>query len=103
MNKLERRLKGIQKARRVLRIWRSRAWSIRHHDVYYDNGGQCEQMLRSTRTPCSCYMCGNPRRLGEVTRQEKKYSLSFEMGSFYTFWNGWPSTVTVTSLLSITM
>lgn len=29
--------------------------------------------LAQTRTPCSCYMCGNPRRkLGEVTLAEKK-------------------------------
>lgn len=27
------------------------------------------------RTPCSCWMCGNPRRyLGEVTRQELRAS-----------------------------
>lgn len=26
------------------------------------------------RTPCSCWMCGNPRRyLGEVTMQERKF------------------------------
>lgn len=26
-----------------------------------------------TRTPCSCYMCGNPRRLGELPMQELRH------------------------------
>lgn len=70
VNKLERRLQGIKKARRVLKVWR--AVNSRNNDDYYSDGGKCEQMLRKTRKPCSCYMCGNPRkRFGEVTRQEK--------------------------------
>ncbi len=32
--------------------------------------------LSSTRTPCSCWMCGNPRRYrGEVTLQERRAEL----------------------------
>jgi hypothetical protein len=70
MNKLMRRQKGIQKARRVLRVWRA----VNHRDLmqadYYADGGLCEQGLYKTRSACSCYMCGNPRKLGERTRQE---------------------------------
>ena len=31
----------------------------------------------NTRHPCSCYMCGNPRKnFGEITVQEKKHTLA---------------------------
>lgn len=77
MNKLERRQKGIQKARRVLRVWRAvNHWRIVEDD-YYANGGLCEQGLRKTRAPCSCYMCCNPRKNGERTRQEILSDLEF--------------------------
>lgn len=33
------------------------------------------------RTPCSCALCGNPRRYtGEVTRQERRAELERETG-----------------------
>ena len=36
------------------------------------------EILVNTRKPCSCYMCGNPRRLfGEITRQEELSNLDF--------------------------
>jgi hypothetical protein len=32
----------------------------------------------STRTPCSCFMCGNPRKwFKELTQQEKKSNISY--------------------------
>lgn len=34
----------------------------------------------NTRQPCSCYMCGNPRKyLGEKTIQEKKFDYYFDI------------------------
>lgn len=27
-------------------------------------------IYRKTKVPCSCYMCGNPRKLGKLTRKE---------------------------------
>ncbi len=34
-------------------------------------------ILANTKTPCSCYMCRNPRRNGEKTMQEKLSDLRF--------------------------
>lgn len=60
----------------------------RHHDertkrrvaVYY--GGYAAHDLKhrgrlaATRTPCSCWMCGNPRRYaGELTVQERRAAI----------------------------
>ena len=47
---------------------------VRH---YYGGhaAGDARQLgrLASSRTPCSCFMCGNPRRrLGERTLQERR-------------------------------
>lgn len=68
MNKYQRRQIGIKKARRVLRVLRSV-----HHSEFYANGGEYEKRLIKTRVPCSCPMCGNPRRhFGQKTLQEKK-------------------------------
>lgn len=48
---------------------------------YYD-GSVSEkqlQLLIHTRKPCSCYMCGNPRRhFSEVTRQEELSDLELQ-------------------------
>jgi hypothetical protein len=39
----------------------------------------CARVHRDTRTPCSCYMCGNPRRwFGDPTRQEIVSEMAFE-------------------------
>ena len=67
-NKLERRQKGIQKARKVLRVWRE-SWSHAEPGIY-DDGGWQEQRNRKTRKRCSCYMCANRRELEGKTRQE---------------------------------
>ena len=70
MNKLLRRQLGMKKVDRLLKIWRAR-------DTYmYRNNGEIlekeRQHILKARTPCSCPLCGNPRRhFGEVTRQEK--------------------------------
>ncbi len=70
MNKLERRLEGIKKARKVLRVWRG---CFGKKEDYYMDGGEAEKRLIKTRVPCSCLWCGNPRKhFGQVTRQEKK-------------------------------
>lgn len=66
MNKYERRLAGIKKARRVLGIYRARS----PFTDYYEEDGEYEKVLRKTRTVCSCWMCGNPRKRGELTKQE---------------------------------
>lgn len=39
--------------------------------------------LANTRTPCSCYMCCNPRSRGEITRQEKVQELRESEERFY--------------------
>ena len=66
MNHPNRR-EGILRARRLLRVWRGRHGS---YSVYADSG-RIAQRLLYTRVPCSCVMCGNPRRhFGQKTRQE---------------------------------
>ncbi len=63
---------------------RSRAWR-RHHawrmkrrvEVYYGGYARGKPRPRGrlarTRQPCSCFMCGNPRRYWrEVTLQERR-------------------------------
>lgn len=68
-NKHSRRLAGIQKARRVIRIWRSVAGG--RDNESYEDGSQLEKRMIRTRVRCSCPMCGNPRRYSrERTRQE---------------------------------
>jgi hypothetical protein len=82
MNKYERRLAGIKKARKVLSVYRAINHRISGSEFfeYYEYGGKCEQQLLKTRKPCSCAMCGNPRKhFGEVTIQEKKHNLENEV------------------------
>ena len=33
---------------------------------------------RKTKVPCSCYMCGNPRKLGEIPIKELRAKEEFE-------------------------
>jgi hypothetical protein len=73
MNKYQRRREGIKRARRVLRVLRT--LSIFRKD-FYAEGGEYEKTLIKTRVPCSCPMCGNPRKhFGEQTRQERKITI----------------------------
>ncbi len=39
---------------------------------YWGGGtGNGKRLVVDTPTPCSCWMCGNTRRLGEVTLKER--------------------------------
>lgn len=50
--------------------WKNRVRKYRIVEGREDNPATIGRIAR-TRTPCSCYMCGNPRRLfGERTWQE---------------------------------
>lgn len=65
-----RREAGRCRAQRILRVWRAQAW--RYAGEYDDDGPVARRLLR-TRAPCSCPMCGNPRRhWGEHTVQERR-------------------------------
>ena len=67
-NKYDRRLKGIQKARKVLAVLRPGS-----NSDFYDVGGVYEKELIHTRVACSCPDCGNQRRhFGRRTVQELK-------------------------------
>ena len=71
----ERIKKGRMRARRVMRVWRAQDGWYRPGEVqvtFEESMKHLEQRLFSTRTPCSCDMCGNPRKLGEKTIQERK-------------------------------
>ena len=69
MNKYQRRQKAINKARRLLRIFRARS---PFHAEFFADGGEYEHRLLKTHVPCSCHFCGNPRRyFGKVTIKEK--------------------------------
>ena len=35
-------------------------------------------IYRKTRVPCSCWMCGNPRKYGQLTRKEIIQQLDME-------------------------
>ncbi len=59
VNKLLRRQQGLRKAHRLLWIYRAK---FPHHLDWYAFGGEIEHRLLKTRVPCSCPMCGNPRR-----------------------------------------
>jgi hypothetical protein len=62
--------KANQIARRLWRIYfRGTDWRnhLKKQGVY----AVCVGSYRKVRRPCSCWMCGNPRRyFGERTRQE---------------------------------
>jgi hypothetical protein len=51
---------------------------LRHNRLYWWGRRLCEGRelgaIIDTPTPCSCWMCGNPRRyLGEITVQERRW------------------------------
>lgn len=72
--------------RRTLAKWTMRDRGFRRHQqarvkarvrrYYYGWAGSSARTLgrtARTRTPCSCWMCGNPRRTqGEITAQERR-------------------------------
>jgi len=62
-----RNLQGRKRARRLARIYRAR-W-----EDSYPDWDELVRGIRHTRVPCSCTMCGNPRRhFGERTVQERR-------------------------------
>ena len=72
---LVRREQGIKRVRRVLQVWRGTTNKFR--DVYSDSGEIAKKMV-ATRVPCSCPMCGNPRRhFRQKTYQECKADDAF--------------------------
>lgn len=70
----QRLREGIKRARRILRV-RRMTWrrAMEWWPNLLSDGGEQEHHLRFTQTPCSCSMCGNPRRhWGTVTVQERR-------------------------------
>lgn len=62
------RQRAIERARRKLRQWGQ-------HDADQKRVGK----WANTACPCSCWMCGNPRRsMGERTLQEIKADISYK-------------------------
>jgi hypothetical protein len=62
-----RRYEGLKKAWRLAKILGAKG-----HEVD-------ARWLLHNRVPCSCHVCGNPRRkLGEKTVQERKADEAFE-------------------------
>jgi len=75
-NKLERRLLGVKRAKRVVDV-QSKRWF--DHILYHTNEERYFGRLVNTRHPCSCEMCGNPRRtMGELIKQERLANLEME-------------------------
>ena len=73
-----RREKGKLRVKRVLRVMRETSSHI-GIDFYSDDGDYAKRLLR-TRHPCSCPMCGNPRRhFGERTLQERTIDLTVDL------------------------
>ena len=67
----ERKRIGILKAKKLLKM--ENLWNDDMPSSKLDENSKRFQTLKTTRQPCSCYMCGNPRKhFGELTRQEKK-------------------------------
>jgi hypothetical protein len=69
----------LHKANQIAR----RLWGIyfpetdwQHHVKKQGGYAVCVGSYRKVRRPCSCWMCGNPRKyFGERTRQELKAAL----------------------------
>jgi len=56
--------------RERLRTKRRYYWG---QDLFFEKNS-CTKMIIDTPTPCSCWMCGNPRKyFGEKTLQEKSF------------------------------
>lgn len=76
MNKYLRRQLGLKKAKRIIRIFTKRFQKI-YNDYYADP--EIVGKLLSTRVPCSCWMCGNPRKhFSDLTKQELCAKIEFE-------------------------
>ena len=73
----KRRLEGLKRAHKLLKFYQS--WDEEDHlSKLYGDQPCMEKMRIHTRVPCSCPMCGNPRRhFGSKTMQEKRADLAF--------------------------
>jgi hypothetical protein len=63
---MNRNQEGQKRAERLARIYKMRR---NLPDEWWEAS---IKVWRKTRVPCSCSMCGNPRRMGEKTVQELK-------------------------------
>ena len=81
-NKIVRRLQGLKKLRKMLKVFHDcnrNVWTIESsgkrviRNSYSLNSRLAKKYL-NTRVPCSCNMCGNPRRHSKerLTIQEQK-------------------------------
>jgi hypothetical protein len=65
-----RRQEGIKRAMRVIRVWRMIDF------VNHENEDYTLRWMLKTRKPCSCAMCGNPRKYfkgkDKLTMQERR-------------------------------
>ena len=63
----------LRHKRRWLRMLRYSWWA-----KFLDPDERGIGMGNKTRCRCSCWKCGNPRRLGEKTRQERRADEAWE-------------------------
>ncbi|MHB8266605.1 MAG: hypothetical protein ACYDC7_11885 [Acidithiobacillus ferrivorans] len=76
-------LKGAYPPRAIRRHHRHRLWCNRRFHWNRDLSGDQRTRAQAidTSTPCSCWMCGNPRKyFGEKTMQERKKDQEKEDG-----------------------
>lgn len=74
MNKRQRRLEGIKRARRMNRVYRQMWRNTLPEDVYSEESKWFKKTIH-TRVPCSCSMCGHRRETMGRTYQEVKADL----------------------------
>lgn len=73
----ERRQKGINRAKAVLRIWDACSVFEGSHMEAFDKGDKYAKAMIHTRKPCGGFCCANARRFEGKTIQELKADDSF--------------------------
>lgn len=73
MNKLDRKVKGLTKQKRRIKIWE--ACSNSEHPI----SDKTKQKLKTMSTPCSCNICSASKNLvnGENKKLKKEIELAF--------------------------
>ena len=72
---MRRNKHGTKRAEKLARIFRAK-WYDPNHTIDWE---KWIAHARKTRVPCSCSMCGNPRKHhNELTPQEKRANESME-------------------------
>jgi hypothetical protein len=61
---------GTKRAERRAALARIKRRVARYYGGYAAGDLRATGRLAQARTPCSCWMCANPRRYGYLTRQE---------------------------------